>query len=79
MDLELRRRLIEVSQVPLYGVLLFGGRVNVELERGVTVGNDGWVVMRAWPRIGVLVNSLRRLLDDDLEANIEEPNLASKC
>jgi hypothetical protein len=64
--------------VPLYAVLLFGGKVNVELDRGVTVGNDGWVVMRAWPRIGVLVNTLRRLLDVDLEANIEEPNFESE-
>lgn len=64
----------DATEVPLYGVLLFGGKVHVELEGGVTVGSDGWVVMRAWPRIGVLVNSLRQLLDVDLESNIEEPN-----
>lgn len=66
------------SQVPLYGVLLFGGKVNVELEKGVTVGTDGWVMMRAWPRIGVLVNSLRRLFDADLEANFESPNFGGE-
>ncbi|SCV74256.1 BQ2448_6688 [Microbotryum intermedium] len=63
----------DVTEVPLYGVLLFGERVNVELDKGVTVGTDGWVMMRAWPRIGVLVNSLRRLFDADLEAMIESP------
>lgn len=62
------------SQVPLYGVLLFGAKVNIDLQRGLTVGQDGWVMMRAWPRIGVLVNSLRRLFDADLEANLEEPS-----
>ncbi|KDE07309.1 hypothetical protein MVLG_02355 [Microbotryum lychnidis-dioicae p1A1 Lamole] len=61
------------TEVPLYGVLLFGEKVTVELDRGVTVGTDGWVMMRAWPRIGVLVNSLRRLFDADLEAMIKTP------
>lgn len=46
----------------------------MDLNRGLTIGNDNWLLMRAWPRIGVLVNSLRRLFDADLEANIEDPD-----
>lgn len=65
----------DATEVPLYGVLLLGEKVNVELDKGVTVGTDGWVMMRAWPRIGVLVNSLRRLLDEDLESRIERPQV----
>ncbi|KAK4050892.1 putative ATP-dependent RNA helicase ucp12 [Microbotryomycetes sp. JL221] len=61
----------DATEVPLYGVLLFGsGRVSIDLNRGVIVGN---IMMRAWPRIGVLVNGLRRLLDQDLEQRIENP------
>ncbi|KAK4053504.1 putative ATP-dependent RNA helicase ucp12 [Microbotryomycetes sp. JL201] len=60
----------DVTEVPLYGVLLFGGQVSVDLNRGVEVGG---VKMRAWPRIGVLINGLRELLDQDLERRIEDP------
>lgn len=63
-----------VPKVPLYAVLLFGPKVVIDHQRGLQSGTDGWVLMRAWPRIGVLVNSLRTLFDADLEANIEEPS-----
>ncbi|KAM0788551.1 hypothetical protein ACM66B_001677 [Microbotryomycetes sp. NB124-2] len=58
----------DATEVPLYGVLLFGGKVNVDLQRGIDVGG---VKMRAWPRIGVLVNGLRQLLDQDLEQRVD--------
>ena len=47
----------------------------MELERGVTVhlSADEWVHMRAWPRIGVLVNGLRKLFDNELESELEQP------
>ncbi|GAA5963647.1 hypothetical protein JCM21900_000208 [Sporobolomyces salmonicolor] len=66
----------DATEVPLYAVLLFSpGHVSMELERGVTVhlSADEWVHMRAWPRIGVLVNGLRRLFDQELERELEEP------
>ncbi|GAA5822662.1 hypothetical protein JCM10212_006760 [Sporobolomyces blumeae] len=66
----------DATEVPLYAVLLFSpGHVSMELERGVTVhlSADEWVHMKAWPRIGVLVNGLRRLFDQELEAELEEP------
>jgi ATP-dependent RNA helicase DHX57 len=50
--------------VPLYALLLFGGKVKVDLEAGgltVAIGSldDGWVRMKAWPRIGVLAEQLK--------------------
>lgn len=77
----LERALTSVSshaQVPLYALLLFSsGRISMELDRGVTVHlgakQEQWVHLRAWPRIGVLVNGLRKLFDGELEAELEEP------
>ncbi|GAA5856055.1 hypothetical protein JCM5353_005568, partial [Sporobolomyces roseus] len=66
----------DATEVPLYAVLLFSpGHVTMELERGVTVhlSDDEWVHMRAWPRIGVLVNGLRKLFDNELESELEQP------
>ncbi|KAL8279337.1 hypothetical protein RQP46_008374 [Phenoliferia psychrophenolica] len=68
----------DATEVPLYAVLLFGPKVIVDHERGLQSGADGWVLMRAWPRIGVLVNSLRALFDADLEAQIDEPSWAGE-
>lgn len=52
----------------------------MELERGVTVhlSDDEWVHMRAWPRIGVLVNGLRKLFDNELESELEQPGFGGK-
>ncbi|KAG0667481.1 hypothetical protein C6P46_000012 [Rhodotorula mucilaginosa] len=69
----------DVNEVPLYALLLFSsGRISMELDRGVTihhgVANASQAVhLRAWPRIGVLVNGLRKLFDQDLERELEEP------
>ncbi|GAA6000137.1 hypothetical protein JCM10207_007874 [Rhodosporidiobolus poonsookiae] len=68
----------DANEVPLYALLLFSpGRITMELDRGVTVHlgakNEQWVHLRAWPRIGVLVNGLRRLFDQELEGELEEP------
>ena len=70
----------EVSEAPLYGLLLFGGPLHVEHDiGGITVSTgtapsaDAWVRMRAAPRIGVLCRQLRTLLDGVLEAGIADP------
>ncbi|KAI8368128.1 P-loop containing nucleoside triphosphate hydrolase protein [Radiomyces spectabilis] len=63
------------TEVPSYAVLFFGGRVDVDhMGRGVVVGDDGWIKFRAWARIGVLVNQLKRLLSAELELKIQNPN-----
>ncbi|GAA6037303.1 hypothetical protein JCM8097_008673 [Rhodosporidiobolus ruineniae] len=68
----------DANEVPLYALLLFSpGRISMELDRGVTVHlgarAEQPVHLRAWPRIGVLVNGLRRLFDKELEDELEEP------
>ncbi len=36
---------------------------------------DGWLRMRGWARIGVLVSRLRSMLDEVLARKIEDPGL----
>ncbi|KAI9020185.1 P-loop containing nucleoside triphosphate hydrolase protein [Phycomyces nitens] len=63
------------TEVPSFAVLFFGGHVDVDhLGRGLKVGDDGWVKFRAWARIGVLVNQLKRLLNAELDEKIENPS-----
>ena len=70
----------DVTEAPLYALLLFGGPLYVDHEvRGITVstglgaGPDAWVKLRASARIGVLCRQLRQLLDGVLAAGMEEP------
>ncbi|KAI8990673.1 P-loop containing nucleoside triphosphate hydrolase protein [Trametes punicea] len=64
----------DATEVPIYALLLFGGPVSVNpIAGGLTVGtNDCLIKLKAWPRIGVLVNHLRRLLDARLARCIED-------
>ena len=62
----------ELTPFCAYAALLFGGRVELDtLGRGLVV--DGWLRMRGWARIGVLVGRLRGMLDRMLEGRVEEP------
>ncbi|KAM5535888.1 hypothetical protein V8D89_010506 [Ganoderma adspersum] len=63
----------DATEVPIYALLLFGGPVTVNhIGGGLTVGaKDCLIKLKAWPRIGVLVNHLRRLLDVQLSECIE--------
>lgn len=51
----------DATEVPTYALLLFGGPVTVDhVKGGLTVKtSDGVLKLKAWPRIGVLVNQLR--------------------
>ncbi|KIJ66186.1 hypothetical protein HYDPIDRAFT_174355 [Hydnomerulius pinastri MD-312] len=62
------------TEVPMYALLLFGGPVSVNhIGGGLTVGSgDIRLKLKAWPRIGILVNQLRRLLEAQLQRCIEE-------
>jgi ATP-dependent RNA helicase DHX57 len=61
-----------VSPCNVYAVLLFGGPLVLDTGgRGVVV--DGWVRVRGWARIGVLVGRLRGLLERVLERKVDEP------
>ncbi|BGP23231.1 Putative ATP-dependent RNA helicase ucp12 [Rhodotorula toruloides] len=75
----------DANEVPLYALLLFSsGRITMEMDRGVTVHvvtptpattdpRDQFVHLRAWPRIAVLAQGLRKLFDAELERELEEP------
>ncbi|KAF9225566.1 P-loop containing nucleoside triphosphate hydrolase protein [Gyrodon lividus] len=63
-----------VTEVPMYALLLLGGPVSVNhVGGGLTVGEgETTLKLRAWSRIGILVNQLRRLLEAQLQHCIEE-------
>ena len=55
-----------------YTALLFSGPIELDtLGRGLVV--DGWLRLRGWARIGVLVSRLRGILDDVLQRKIDDP------
>jgi len=43
------------------------------MGRGITV--DGWLKLRGWGRIGILVARLRAMLDQVLQDKIDDPGL----
>lgn len=62
----------ECTPVGMYALLLLGGKIELDMMgRGITV--DGWLRLRGWGRIGVLVLRLRAMLDDALERMVEQP------
>ncbi|PBL00719.1 P-loop containing nucleoside triphosphate hydrolase protein [Armillaria gallica] len=70
----------DATEVPLYAMLLFGGTVSVnQIAGGISIdGKDGVVKLKGWPRIGILVNHLRRLLDAQLLCSIEESTIVGQ-
>ena len=55
-----------------YSLLLFCGSITLDtVGRGLVV--DGWLRLRGWARIGVLVSRLRTMLDEALQARIDYP------
>lgn len=55
-----------------YTLLLFAGDIALDTSnRGLVV--DGWIRLKGWARIGVLVGRLRNMLDDVLEGLVESP------
>ncbi|CED84855.1 atp-dependent rna helicase a [Phaffia rhodozyma] len=67
----------DATEVPLYGLLLFGGKVTVNHFSSMLMLGNGWVKLKAWTRIGVLVNQLRRLLDASLDAQFDDPTAST--
>ncbi|KAA8897761.1 P-loop containing nucleoside triphosphate hydrolase protein [Sphaerosporella brunnea] len=66
----------DCTPVGAYALLLLGGKVEVDtLGRGITV--DGWIRLRGWGRIGILVQRLRAMLDGVLGDMIDNPDLAA--
>lgn len=78
----------DATQIPMYALLLFGPEIqtNIRDSDGYLVlgssSSDGEhappTVMRAWPRIGVLISALRILFDRDLARRVESPDWDQK-
>lgn len=57
-----------------YTLLLFSGAIDLDTQgRGLVV--DGWLRLRGWARIGVLVSRLRGLIDKLITLKVENPAL----
>ena len=64
----------ELTPFNAYSLLLFSGPITLDtLGRGLLV--DGWLRLRGWARIGVLVSRLRIMLDQVLSKKIDDPSL----
>ena len=64
----------ELTPFNAYSLLLFSGPITLDtLGRGLIV--DGWLKLRGWARIGVLVSRLRMMLDEVLARKIDNPLL----
>lgn len=56
----------ELTPVGTYSLLLLGGELRVDtLGRGMII--DGWIRVRGWGRIGVLVGMVRKLIEEVLK------------
>jgi ATP-dependent RNA helicase DHX57 len=59
-----------------YTLLLFAGSIELDTQgRGLVV--DGWLRLRGWARIGVLVSRLRGVIDRLIERRVENPVTAA--
>ncbi|ROT40849.1 pre-mRNA-splicing factor ATP-dependent RNA helicase PRP43 [Sodiomyces alkalinus F11] len=57
-----------------YTLLLFSGAIELDtMGRGLVV--DGWLRLRGWARLGVLVSRLRGMVDDVIRLKVENPGL----
>ena len=64
----------ELTPFNAYSALLFSGPIAVDTY-GRRLIVDGWLRLRGWARIGVLVSRLRFMLDDVLARKIDDPSL----
>ncbi|RDI87898.1 hypothetical protein Vi05172_g1866 [Venturia inaequalis] len=65
-----------VTPVNAYAMMMFGGPIEVDtLGRGLLV--DGWIRLKGWARIGVLVSRLRGMLDEILAKKVEDPGAST--
>ena len=62
----------ECTMVPPYALLLFGGDIGVNVQKG-TLSLDGWAEFEAPPKVAVLVRELRAGVDRLLAAKVENP------
>ncbi|KAF4509650.1 hypothetical protein G6O67_003798 [Ophiocordyceps sinensis] len=64
----------DLSPLNVFALLLFCGSIELDtLGRGLLV--DGWIRLRGWARIGVLVARLRGMVDEVIVRKVENPGL----
>jgi ATP-dependent RNA helicase DHX57 len=67
----------DLTPLNAYSLLMFAGDITLDtLGRGVVV--DGWLRLRGWARIGVLVGRLRGMVDQILAKRMENPAARSE-
>ena len=64
----------DLTPFNVYSLLMFSGSIGIDPQgRGLLV--DGWLRLRGWARIGVLVSRLRMMVDDLLARKVDEPEM----
>ncbi|KAK3680044.1 putative ATP-dependent RNA helicase ucp12 [Recurvomyces mirabilis] len=64
----------DLTPCNVYSLLMFGGKIEIDEQgRGLLV--DGWLRLKGWARIGVLVSRMRMMLDEVLARKVDEPGL----
>ncbi|KAK5167668.1 putative ATP-dependent RNA helicase ucp12 [Saxophila tyrrhenica] len=64
----------DLTPFNVYSLLMFSGPITIDPQgRGLLV--DGWLRLRGWARIGVLVSRLRTILDDLLARKVDDPGM----
>ncbi|KAK3048801.1 putative ATP-dependent RNA helicase ucp12 [Extremus antarcticus] len=64
----------DLTPFNVYSLLMFSGPITIDPQgRGLLV--DGWLRLRGWARIGVLVSRLRTILDDLLAKKVDDPGM----
>jgi HrpA-like RNA helicase len=64
----------DLTPFNVYSLLMFSGPITIDPQgRGLLV--DGWIRLRGWARIGVLVSRMRLMVDELLEKKLEEPGM----
>ncbi|KAJ3829380.1 P-loop containing nucleoside triphosphate hydrolase protein [Lentinula raphanica] len=64
----------DATEVPVWGILLFGGPISIDhINGGLSISTrSNKLKLKAWPRIGILVNHIRHLLEAKLRKCIED-------
>ena len=62
----------DVTVIPPYSLLLFGGDISIQHLEG-TIDVDNWFKFTAPARVGVLVQQLRKYMDSLLEKKFANP------
>ena len=64
----------ECTMVPSFAVLLFGGRITSDHDKGILFV-DGWAQFKAPATVAILVRELRTLVNMLLSMKVENPRL----